>query len=82
MTPTCGARARSTGKPCRLYPCKNGRCFLHGGKSTGPRTEAGRRRCAKANTTHGRYTMEATGERKKLRGLIKQCDEFLEGLDV
>jgi hypothetical protein len=31
----------------------NGRCRLHGGKSTGPRTAEGLARLAAANTTHG-----------------------------
>jgi len=38
----CGARTRA-GTPCKktnLYAC--GRCRLHGGLSTGPRTEAGK----------------------------------------
>lgn len=41
----CGARTRS-GTPCQrrdLYP--SGRCKLHGGLSTGPRTIEGIRRC-------------------------------------
>ena len=41
----CGAFARSTGKPCRAPGNgRGGRCKLHGGISTGPRTEKGRRR--------------------------------------
>ncbi len=43
----CGARTKATGAPCKrrdIYA--NGRCRLHGGLSTGPRTEAGKRRCA------------------------------------
>jgi hypothetical protein len=47
--PTCGAYARSTGKPCQAPPRANGRCKLHGGKSTGPRTSEGRARIAEAN---------------------------------
>ena len=42
---TCGAHARTTGKPCRKKPYSlitgNGRCELHGGKSTGPKTAVG-----------------------------------------
>jgi hypothetical protein len=44
---TCGAKTRK-GTPCKrrdLY--SNGRCPLHGGLSTGPRTEEGKRRSAK-----------------------------------
>ncbi len=40
----CGARAKSTGKPCQAKALANGRCKLHGGMSTGPRTEQGRLR--------------------------------------
>jgi hypothetical protein len=46
---TCGAYARSTGKPCQAPPRANGRCKLHGGKSTGPRTSEGKARIAEAN---------------------------------
>lgn len=45
---TCGAKAKSTGQPCRrkdLY--SNGRCKLHGGLSTGPLTNEGKRKSAK-----------------------------------
>ena len=37
-------------------------CFYHGGRSTGPKTEAGRQRCAEAKTIHGRETREARTE--------------------
>ena len=43
---TCGARTRA-GTPCKrrdLY--RSGRCKLHGGLSTGPRTAKGKRRSA------------------------------------
>jgi hypothetical protein len=33
----CGARSKRTGKPCQGAAMPNGRCKLHGGKSTGPR---------------------------------------------
>src|SRR5262245_47080442 len=39
--PRCGARSKRTGKPCRGAAMPNGRCKLHGGKSTGPRTPEG-----------------------------------------
>ena len=37
---TCGARTRQ-GTPCRSLAMPNGRCKLHGGMSTGPRTPEG-----------------------------------------
>ena len=44
----CGAYARSTGNPCQGKALRNGRCRNHGGYSTGPRTEAGRRAVGEA----------------------------------
>lgn len=35
--PRCGARRKYDGQPCQAPGMKNGRCRLHGGKSTGPR---------------------------------------------
>lgn len=38
-------------------------CKTHGRRSTGPKTEAGRERCADAKTIHGREIREARNER-------------------
>jgi hypothetical protein len=43
----CGAKTRA-GRPCRSPAMKNGRCRMHGGTSTGPRTDAGLERCRQA----------------------------------
>lgn len=52
----CGAKTRK-GTACqRPANKKNGRCRLHGGASTGPRTEEGRARISEANLRHERYT--------------------------
>ena len=61
----CGAKTRAGG-PCQK-PALRGknRCQLHGGRSTGPRTEAGRARIAAAHTTHGRLTKEKRAEAKR-----------------
>ena len=37
----------------------NGRCHLHGGKSTGPRTLEGLKRIREARTVHGCYSAES-----------------------
>ena len=44
----CGAHARTTGQPCQAPAGPNGRCKLHGGKSTGPRTPEGLARTVEA----------------------------------
>ena len=55
----CRAKTRS-GKPCkRIGNSKNGRCHLHGGKSTGPRTEEGLARIAAAQFKHGNRSKAA-----------------------
>ncbi len=37
---------------------KNGRCRLHGGKSTGPRTPEGLERMRQSKLKHGKFTKE------------------------
>ena len=61
----CRARTRA-GTPCQK-PALRGRarCQLHGGKSTGPRTEAGRARIAAAQLKHGKLTQEKRAEAKR-----------------
>jgi hypothetical protein len=56
--PRCGAHTR-VGGACRQPAMPNGRCRLHGGRSTGPRTCAGRAAVAAAQTKHGNYSAEA-----------------------
>jgi hypothetical protein len=53
----CSANSKRSGLQCRSPAMKDKRvCALHGGKSTGPQTQAGRDRIATANTIHGRET--------------------------
>jgi hypothetical protein len=46
---------------------RNGRCRLHGGKSTGPRTIEGRERMRASKITSGRFTKAAIEQRRALR---------------
>lgn len=67
----CGAKSkRNKHQPCKAPAMKNGRCRLHGGLSTGPKTPEGKKRSAKANLKHGRYTNEAIAERKRMRMMM------------
>jgi hypothetical protein len=68
--PRCGARSKRTGKPCRGAAMPNGRCRLHGGKSTGPRTPAGLERSKRARWKHGHFSREAKAERSRVRAAI------------
>jgi hypothetical protein len=60
----CQAKSKRTKLQCAAPALKGKRvCKTHGGRSTGPKTEAGRQRCAEAKTIHGRETREARIER-------------------
>ena len=61
--PRCGARTRAA-ECCRQPAMANGRCRMHGGLSTGPRTAAGRACCAAARRTHGFYSAETMALRR------------------
>jgi hypothetical protein len=57
-------------------------CLAHGGASTGPRTAAGRARCAEVKTVHGwegRKTREVRAE--KLREL-RELERFMKGASL
>jgi len=69
LAPRCGARARTTGCPCRAPAMRNGRCRLHGDKCTGPRTADGMARMFAANTTHGRYGAASAAVRAERRNV-------------
>jgi hypothetical protein len=62
----CGAKTRA-GSPCRSPAMHNGRCRMHGGASTGPRTPEGLARSRRANWKHGRYSEEARALRRTLQ---------------
>jgi len=45
----------------------NGRCRMHGGLSTGPRTAEGLARSRRSNWKHGHYSAEAKQVRREAR---------------
>ncbi len=64
--PPCGARKRSGGA-CLGLAMGSGRCRIHGGASTGPRTAAGLARMVAAKTTHGGYAASGAPARALYR---------------
>jgi hypothetical protein len=74
--PRCGAKTRA-GTPCRTAAMPNGRCRMHGGPSTGPRTEAGKAAIRASRTKHGRYSQAAIASRRETRSLIRAIRELL-----
>ena len=74
--PRCGARTR-TGAPCQGPGMANGRCRMHGGKSTGPRTAEGLERCRRANWKHGRRAADAVSERKAVAAIRRELSRLI-----
>jgi hypothetical protein len=79
--PRCGARTRS-GDCCRQPAMRNGRCRMHGGLSTGPRTAEGRARCAAARRTHGFYSAEMVALRRAGAAHCRRMDALVTSLGV
>ena len=50
---------------------------MHGGLSTGPKTQEGIERIRKAVTKHGRFTAQAIAERRQFRQLMRQFRQTL-----
>jgi hypothetical protein len=73
--PRCGAKTRA-GTPCRSAAMPNGRCRMHGGPSTGPRTEAGRAAIRASRTIHGRYSQASIMARREVKSMIRTLREM------
>ena len=73
----CGAKTRR-GTDCRRPAYKkNGRCGLHGGKSTGARTPEGLQRISAANLKHGRYTKFKLEQKRRAVEAGRRCRDDL-----
>ena len=58
----------------------NGRCRLHGGMSTGPRTVEGLERMRRAKTKHGLYLAETLQLMRTVRALQRHSRRVVDGL--
>jgi hypothetical protein len=67
----CGAKTRR-GSPCQCPAMPNGRCRIHGGLSTGPKTAEGIERIRRAVTKHGFYSKAARDERRRGRAALRE----------
>jgi hypothetical protein len=68
----CGARTRHDGHPCKSPAMRNGRCRMHGGKSSG----------APLGEKHGRYrtglyTLETKKRKTYIQGVLKESRNLL-----
>jgi len=72
----CQAKSKRTKLQCAAPALKGKRvCKTHGGRSTGPKTEAGRKHCAEAKTIHGGETREARTERSLASARLAVLEE-------
>ena len=80
-----GARCEAQtlkGTPCQRPGNKvNGRCKLHGGRSTGPRTAEGIARLAASKTTHGRTTKAERAKAKQMAEVGRQVRAELKEIE-
>lgn len=58
LHPRCGAKCKQSDGFCRNPSMKNGRCYIHGGKSSGPKLK------------HGQSSAVAKLRRKQIRSLL------------
>ena len=72
--PRCQAKSKRTKRQCAA-PASRGKrvCRFHGGKSTGPKTLEGRKRCAQARTIHG---TDSRAQRKASRAKMRELNEL------
>jgi len=74
-SPRCGAKSKRTGLPCRAPGVKKadggyGRCRIHGGLSTGPKTPEGKVRAS--HKKHGKYSKSTKDYKREVRDLVQQ----------
>ncbi len=74
--PRCGAHTRCGGE-CRQPAMPNGRCRLHGGLSTGPRTPAGLARSRRARWKHGARSAEVRALVREARAQLRRTRTLL-----
>ena len=72
----CRAKTRKN-TLCNSPAMPNGRCRMHGGKSTGAKTPEGLENIKKANFKNGFHTLESLSFRRDINQLIKENKEFL-----
>ena len=56
---------------------RNGRCRLHGGLSTGPKTAEGLERIRRERFKHGRYSNERLAARRECRALLRNLGQLI-----
>jgi hypothetical protein len=79
----CTAMSKRSGEQCKK-PALRGKavCDFHGGRSTGPKTEAGKARIAAVHTVHGRETRQQRAERSAASARISRLEDAMHVLKM
>lgn len=78
MNKKCLAKTRANSSLCQRFAMQNGRCHLHGGKSTGAKTLDGKLRQKMASWKHGLRSKEVIHESKQVKVLMAEHKKFLQ----
>jgi len=74
--PRCQALSRRSQLQCRKPALRGKRvCGFHGGKSTGPKTAAGKQRIVESKTIHGRETRAIRAQRSTDLAYLRQLED-------
>ena len=79
----CQAQSKRTKRQCQA-PAMKGKtkCRFHGGKSTGPKTSAGRQRIATAKTIHGTETRQIRKDRQEASLRLAGLEDLMHELKM
>jgi hypothetical protein len=74
----CNAQSKRTLMQCGAPAIRGkSKCRFHGGRSTGPLTEDGRTRCARAKTRHGFETRAIRAHKRLAVALVREYASIL-----
>jgi hypothetical protein len=81
----CTAKSKRTGEQCgrpALKVSKTQKCQFHGGRSTGPKTLAGRQRIARAHYQHGESSKATRRAYSQTSAYLRRMEEAMYALDM
>lgn len=81
----CTAKSSRSKQQCGRPALKSSttqKCQFHGGRHSGPQSEAGKARIAKAKTTHGQETRAARAARSAALAKLSQLEDALHVLGM
>jgi ubiquitin len=81
----CTAKSKRSGEQCKrpaLKASRTQKCEFHGGRSTGPKTEAGKARQRASVTTSGSYTEAAIKDKRRSALTLAALEDAMHVLNM